>query len=99
MYVLISPSVSFSDDLCFGVKYVKVKDVYFPVLIFSTTMIVYILLQEWIMENWEKNYFITAVSGSTKGSSLVVMSKGSVVHNKRVCRIKEEYGLTTYINI
>jgi hypothetical protein len=32
--------------------------------------------QDWIMEQWEKSYYITAIAGSTNGSSLVVMSKG-----------------------
>ena len=34
------------------------------------------ILKEWIMEQWEKNYYISAVAGATNGSSLVVMSKG-----------------------
>jgi hypothetical protein len=29
------------------------------------------------MEQWEKNYYITAIAGATNGSSLVVMSKGT----------------------
>jgi hypothetical protein len=36
-------------------------------------------LQDWIMEQWEKSYYITAIAGSTNGSSLVVMSKGTKV--------------------
>lgn len=28
------------------------------------------------MEQWEKNYYITAIAGASNGSSLVVMSKG-----------------------
>nr|XP_027125659.1 casein kinase 1-like protein HD16 isoform X1 [Coffea arabica] len=35
------------------------------------------LHKEWIMEQWEKNYYISAVAGATNGSSLVVMSKGT----------------------
>ncbi|XP_004141661.1 casein kinase 1-like protein HD16 isoform X2 [Cucumis sativus] len=35
------------------------------------------LHKEWIMEHWEKNYYITAVAGVVNGSSLVVMSKGT----------------------
>ncbi|XP_019194625.1 PREDICTED: casein kinase 1-like protein HD16 isoform X2 [Ipomoea nil] len=35
------------------------------------------LHKEWIMEQWEKNYYITALAGSTNGNSLVVMSKGT----------------------
>ena len=29
------------------------------------------------MEQWEKNYYISAIAGANNGSSLVVMSKGS----------------------
>ncbi|EYU29288.1 hypothetical protein ABFS82_05G132700 [Erythranthe guttata] len=35
------------------------------------------LHKEWIMEQWEKNYYISAIAGAHNGSSLVVMSKGS----------------------
>lgn len=28
------------------------------------------------MEQWEKNYYISAIAGANSGSSLVVMSKG-----------------------
>ncbi|XP_048139584.1 casein kinase 1-like protein HD16 isoform X2 [Rhodamnia argentea] len=35
------------------------------------------LHKEWIMEQWEKNYYISAIGGSANGSSLVVMSKGT----------------------
>ncbi|OAY76607.1 casein kinase 1-like protein HD16 isoform X2 [Ananas comosus] len=35
------------------------------------------LHKEWIMEQWEKNYYITALAGANSGSSLVVMSKGT----------------------
>ena len=35
------------------------------------------LPKEWIMEKWEEGYYITAMAGSTGGSSLVVMSKGT----------------------
>jgi hypothetical protein len=34
------------------------------------------LHKEWIMEQWEKNYYISAIAGANNGSSLVVMSKG-----------------------
>ncbi|KAL8170959.1 hypothetical protein V2J09_022763 [Rumex salicifolius] len=34
------------------------------------------LHKDWIMEQWEKNFYITSVAGCTNGSSLVVMSKG-----------------------
>jgi len=32
------------------------------------------------MEQWEKNYYISAIAGATNGSSLVVMSKGLSIH-------------------
>ncbi|OMO73119.1 hypothetical protein CCACVL1_17463 [Corchorus capsularis] len=35
------------------------------------------LHKEWIMDQWEKNYYISSIAGSTSGSSLVVMSKGT----------------------
>ncbi|KAF3586064.1 hypothetical protein F2Q69_00031722 [Brassica cretica] len=35
------------------------------------------LHKEWIMEQWEKNYYISSIAGATNGSSLVVMSKGT----------------------
>jgi hypothetical protein len=35
------------------------------------------LPKEWIMEKWEEGFYITAMTGSTGGSSLVVMSKGT----------------------
>ncbi|KAK1263860.1 Casein kinase I isoform delta-like [Acorus gramineus] len=35
------------------------------------------LHKDWIMEQWEKNYYISAIAGALNGSSLVVMSKGT----------------------
>ncbi|PPR88838.1 hypothetical protein GOBAR_AA31839 [Gossypium barbadense] len=35
------------------------------------------LHKEWIMEQWEKNYYITSVAGACNGSALVIMSKGT----------------------
>ncbi|WCJ42441.1 Protein kinase family protein [Euphorbia peplus] len=35
------------------------------------------LHKEWIMEQWDKNYYITSVAGTGNGSALVVMSKGT----------------------
>ncbi|KAK4725661.1 hypothetical protein R3W88_030578 [Solanum pinnatisectum] len=35
------------------------------------------LHKEWIMEQWEKNYYVSSLAGATNGSSLVVMSKGT----------------------
>uniref|UniRef100_A0A0A9DN21 DUF7477 domain-containing protein n=1 Tax=Arundo donax TaxID=35708 RepID=A0A0A9DN21_ARUDO len=37
----------------------------------------YFLRKEWIMEQWEKNFYITALAGANNGSSLVVMSRGT----------------------
>ncbi|XP_028778932.1 casein kinase 1-like protein HD16 [Neltuma alba] len=37
----------------------------------------FFLHKEWIMDQWEKNYYISAIAGATNGSSLVVMSKGT----------------------
>ncbi|GAB4835135.1 Casein kinase 1-like protein hd16 [Ancistrocladus abbreviatus] len=37
----------------------------------------FFLHKEWIMEQWEKNFYISSVAGSGNGSSLVVMSKGT----------------------
>lgn len=37
------------------------------------------------MEQWEKNFYISAIAGSTNGTSLVVMSKGEVVMDERTC--------------
>ncbi|CAO2816791.1 unnamed protein product [Amaranthus hypochondriacus] len=35
------------------------------------------LHKEWIMEQWEKNFYISAIAGANNGNSLVVMSKGT----------------------
>ncbi|XP_039058388.1 casein kinase 1-like protein HD16 [Hibiscus syriacus] len=35
------------------------------------------LHKEWIMEQWDKNCYITSVAGASNGSALVVMSKGT----------------------
>ncbi|KAJ0793153.1 putative protein kinase CK1-CK1-Pl family [Helianthus annuus] len=35
------------------------------------------LHKEWIMEQWEENYYISAIAGSNNGNSLVVMSRGT----------------------
>ena len=32
--------------------------------------------QDWIMDQWEKSFYITAIAGALNGSSLVLMSKG-----------------------
>ena len=68
-----------------------------------------VCLQEWITEQWEKNYHITAVAGATNGSSLVVMSKGLLIIfsllnatlimstffcGKWAVTVKQEWGIT-----
>ncbi|CAI9106807.1 OLC1v1006033C1 [Oldenlandia corymbosa var. corymbosa] len=35
------------------------------------------LHKEWIMEQWDKNYYISCLAGASNGSGLVVMSKGT----------------------
>ncbi|XP_010249770.1 PREDICTED: casein kinase 1-like protein HD16 isoform X2 [Nelumbo nucifera] len=35
------------------------------------------LHKDWIMEQWDKNYYISSVAGATNGSAVVVMSKGT----------------------
>ncbi|KAG7033670.1 Casein kinase 1-like protein HD16 [Cucurbita argyrosperma subsp. argyrosperma] len=35
------------------------------------------LHKDWIMEQWEKNFYISSIAGAANGSSLVVMSKGT----------------------
>ncbi|KAB1227915.1 Casein kinase I [Morella rubra] len=37
----------------------------------------FFLHKEWIMEQWEKSYYISSIAGANNGSSLVVMSKGT----------------------
>lgn len=36
------------------------------------------------MEQWEKNYYISALAGANNGSSLVVMSKGNAMNLNKV---------------
>lgn len=40
------------------------------------------------MEQWEKNYYITALAGANSGSSLVVMSKGNLLSVMDIVEIK-----------
>ncbi|XP_004288418.1 PREDICTED: uncharacterized protein LOC101290807 [Fragaria vesca subsp. vesca] len=35
------------------------------------------LHKDWIMEQWDKNFYISSIAGANNGSSLVVMSKGT----------------------
>ncbi|KAJ0605746.1 hypothetical protein HanHA300_Chr02g0066441 [Helianthus annuus] len=39
------------------------------------------LHKDWIMEQWEKNYYISSIAGTDNESSLVVMSKGYILCN------------------
>ncbi|XP_017407579.1 casein kinase 1-like protein HD16 isoform X1 [Vigna angularis] len=43
----------------------------------------FFLHKEWIVEQWELGYYISAIAGAANGSSLVVMSKGWFL--QRVC--------------
>ena len=36
------------------------------------------LPKDWILEQWDDGYYITALAGSTTGSALVIMSKGTL---------------------
>jgi hypothetical protein len=40
-------------------------------------LMVSVFLKEWIMDQWDRNYYISALAGASNGSSLVVMSKGN----------------------
>lgn len=50
----------------------------------------YFLRKEWIIEHWEKNYFITSVAGANNGSSLVIMSKGTQ-YNQQSFKVSESF--------
>ena len=67
--ILVMPVDSFAYCLCsLPVNYAVTSRLNFH-FFFS-------LLQEWIMEQWDKNYYITSVAGASNGSALVVMSQG-----------------------
>ncbi|XP_060966809.1 casein kinase 1-like protein HD16 [Cannabis sativa] len=36
---------------------------------------IFFLHKDWIIEEWEKNYYISSIAGATNGSSVVIMSK------------------------
>ncbi|KAI7740681.1 hypothetical protein M8C21_027770 [Ambrosia artemisiifolia] len=47
---------------------------------------------EWIMEQWEKNYYITSLAGASNGSALVVMSKDLISkHVERTTFTQQSY--------
>ncbi|PKA45820.1 Casein kinase I isoform delta-like [Apostasia shenzhenica] len=48
------------------------------------------LHKDWIMEQWEKNYYISAIAGSNNGSSLVVMSKGTT-YTQQSYKVSESF--------
>lgn len=48
------------------------------------------LNKDWIVEQWEKNYYITAIAGSTSGSSLTVMSKGTL-YNQQSYKVSDTF--------
>ncbi|GAA0166596.1 non-receptor serine/threonine protein kinase [Lithospermum erythrorhizon] len=48
------------------------------------------LHKDWIMEQWEKNYYISSISGATNGSSLVVMSKGTT-YTQQSYKVSESF--------
>ncbi|XP_077233723.1 casein kinase 1-like protein HD16 [Tasmannia lanceolata] len=37
----------------------------------------FLLRKDWILEQWDRNYYISSVAGAANGNSLVVMSKGT----------------------
>lgn len=45
----------------------------------TLTTVFFFILQDWIKEQWEKNYYISSIAGAANGSSLVVMSKGWLI--------------------
>lgn len=38
--------------------------------------------KDWIMEQWDNSFYITAIAGASNGSSLVVMSKGTRTNSR-----------------
>ncbi|TVU41578.1 hypothetical protein EJB05_15108 [Eragrostis curvula] len=48
------------------------------------------LHKDWIMEHWEKSYYITAIAGANNGSSLVVMSKGTP-YTQQSYKVSEQF--------
>ncbi|MFS7907515.1 putative protein kinase CK1-CK1-Pl family [Helianthus anomalus] len=48
------------------------------------------LHKEWIMEQWEENYYISAIAGSNNGNSLVVMSRGTQ-YNQQSYKVSDSF--------
>lgn len=47
------------------------------------------LPDNWIEEQWENGFYITAIAGDDDGSSLVVMSRGTPFHDRQVYKVCE----------
>ncbi|XP_027067690.2 casein kinase 1-like protein HD16 [Coffea arabica] len=50
----------------------------------------FFLHKEWIMDQWDKNYYISCLAGATNGSSLVVMSKGTM-YNQQSYKVSDSF--------
>ncbi|KAK9128442.1 hypothetical protein Syun_017239 [Stephania yunnanensis] len=48
------------------------------------------LHKDWIMEQWEKGYYISSFAGATNGSSVVVMSKGTA-YTQQSYKVSESF--------
>ncbi|KAF6140998.1 hypothetical protein GIB67_006627 [Kingdonia uniflora] len=48
------------------------------------------LRKEWIMEQWDKNYYISSVAGASNGNALVVMSKGTT-YNQQSYKVSDVF--------
>lgn len=48
------------------------------------------LHKEWIMEHWDKNFYISSLAGANNGSSLIVMSKGTQ-YNQQSYKVSESF--------
>ncbi|GER25594.1 casein kinase I [Striga asiatica] len=46
--------------------------------------------KEWIMEQWEKKYYITAVAGADNGKAVIVMSKGTP-YNQQSYKVSDSF--------
>ncbi|GAV81235.1 LOW QUALITY PROTEIN: hypothetical protein CFOL_v3_24693, partial [Cephalotus follicularis] len=57
------------------------------------------LPKEWIMEQWDKKYYITSVAGALNGSAMVAMSKGCLLDflypSEGIHRIVNGYRITS----
>lgn len=67
LHKVVNPSISF---------YIFIGSPFWLVIYMPIWIIFCGPRQDWIMEQWEKNYYISSIAGAANGSSLVVMSKG-----------------------